>query len=98
MKRVEFYETKAIASEVVAMAVGPFEVVGRGTSRARTGCRFACWRRADDGGDSGRRAWGATADILARLEKYTGIPYPWDKLDHLAVLDMPYGAVETCRG
>ena len=40
-------------------------------------------------------AASATPEILARLEEYTGIPYPWDKLDHVAVLDMPYGAVEN---
>jgi alanyl aminopeptidase len=37
----------------------------------------------------------ATPAILDRLEQYTGIPYPWDKLDHVAVLDMPYSAVEN---
>jgi alanyl aminopeptidase len=40
-------------------------------------------------------ARAATPDILQKLEAYTGIPYPWAKLDHLAVLDLPYGAVEN---
>jgi cytosol alanyl aminopeptidase len=37
----------------------------------------------------------ATPEILARLEQYTGIPYPWEKLDHIAVLDLPFGATEN---
>jgi alanyl aminopeptidase len=33
--------------------------------------------------------------LLPREEAYTGIPYPWDKLDHIAVLDLPFGATEN---
>ncbi len=92
-KRVEFFETKPISSEVVAFAVGPFDVVEAGVAGAN---RVPVRILAPQG--RGREAEGArdaTARILARLEQYTGIPYPWQKLDHLAVLDMPYGAVEN---
>jgi alanyl aminopeptidase len=33
--------------------------------------------------------------LLPREEAYTGIAYPWDKLDHIAVLDLPFGATEN---
>lgn len=93
MKRVEFRETQPLASEVVAFAVGPFDVVADGTA----GSKNIAVRIITPRGQS-REAFGilgATRGILAQLEEYTGIPYPWDKLDHVAVLDMPFGAVEN---
>ncbi len=93
MKRVEFAGTKPLPSEVVAIAVGPFDVVDAGEAGVnRVPVRILAPR------GRGREAAGArsaTPEILARLEQYTAIPYPWDKLDHVAVLDMPYGAVEN---
>ncbi len=93
LKRVDFDETKPIASEVVALAVGPFDVIQAGHAGLNhIPVRILAPRgRAREAG----AAKLATPEILARLEKYTGIPYPWDKLDHVAVLDMPYGAVEN---
>ncbi len=93
MKRVEFAETKPLASEVVALAVGPFDVVDAG----RAGANHIPVRVLAPRGRSNEAAAAAAAteQILARLEQYTGIPYPWDKLDHVAVLDMPFGAVEN---
>src|SRR5258708_6124244 len=35
-----------------------------------------------------------TAQLLPQLEEYTGIPYPFGKLDHLALLEGPFGATE----
>ena len=37
----------------------------------------------------------ATVDVLPRLEAYTGIPYPFGKLDHVAVPEFKFGAVEN---
>ncbi len=93
MKRVVFAPTLPLASEVVAFAVGPFDVVDAGVAgRQRVPVRILTPRgRAREA----RAARDATPEILARLEDYTGIPYPWDKLDHLAVLDMPFGAIEN---
>jgi len=93
MKRVTFAETKPLPSEVVAFAVGPFDVVDDGVAgRGRVPVRIIApkGRGAEAAG-----ARGATREVLARLESYTGIPYPWDKLDHVALLDMPFGAVEN---
>jgi alanyl aminopeptidase len=93
MKRVEFAETKPIASEVIAMAVGPFDVVDAGRAGAnRIPVRILAPRGR---GVEAGAAKQATQEILSRLEQYTGIVYPWDKLDHVAVLDMPFGAVEN---
>ncbi len=43
----------------------------------------------------GHAAAQATAAILPRLEAYTGIPYAFGKLDHLALPAGAYGAVEN---
>lgn len=93
MKRVVFAPTEPLASEVVAFAVGPFDVVDAGVAgQKRTPVRIIVPRGRAREADAAR---AATPEILARLEQYTGIPYPWDKLDHIAVLDMPFGATEN---
>src|ERR1700754_2386921 len=81
MKRVVFKETQPLASEVVAFAVGPFDVVEAGVAgEKRVPVRIITPRgRAGEAGP----AKAATAELLAREEAYTGIPYPWDKLDHI---------------
>ena len=93
MKRVVFAATQILASEVVAFAVGPFDVVDAGVAgQKRIPVRIIVPRgRAREAGP----ARAATPEILTRLEQYTGVPYPWDKLDHIAVLDMPFGATEN---
>ena len=40
-------------------------------------------------------ARAAAPELLARLEEYTGIPYPFGKLDHIALLEGAFGAVEN---
>lgn len=93
MKRVQFARTQPLASEVVAFAVGPFNVVDAGVAGDKhIPVRIIAPRGR---GIEAAAARTATAPILARLESYTGIPYPWDKLDHIAVLDMPFGATEN---
>jgi cytosol alanyl aminopeptidase len=93
MKRVVFKETQPLASEVVAFAVGPFDVVDAGVAgEKRIPVRIITPRGR--GGEAGP-AKAATAELLPREEAYTGIPYPWDKLDHIAVLDLPFGATEN---
>ena len=46
-------------------------------------------------GEQGRAAAQATVDVLPRLEAYTGIPYPFGKLDHVALPEGAFGAVEN---
>jgi alanyl aminopeptidase len=93
MKRVEFKETQPLASEVVAFAVGPFDIVDAGVAgEKRIPVRIITPKgRASEAGP----AKAATAELLPREEAYTGIAYPWDKLDHIAVLDLPFGATEN---
>jgi cytosol alanyl aminopeptidase len=93
MKRVAFATTQPLPSEIVAFAVGPFDVVDAGVAgEKKIPVRIITPRgRAVEA----TAARAATPQILARLEQYTGIPYPWDKLDHIAVLATPFGATEN---
>jgi alanyl aminopeptidase len=90
----EFAATKPISSYLVALGVGPFEVVEAGTwGRARTPVRIVVPR-----GREGKVAWAVevTGDMLARLEEYFDVPYPFGKLDNLAIPQtVGFGAMEN---
>ena len=89
---IQFTETKPLPSELVAFAVGPFDIyegkpAGHGTPiRVITPKGHAA---------EGRPGAEASVTVLPRLEEYTGIPYPFGKLDHLALADGAFGAVEN---
>ncbi|MGH9558621.1 MAG: M1 family aminopeptidase, partial [Bryobacteraceae bacterium] len=89
-KAVHFAATKPLPAEVVAFAIGPFDVVdARG---GNTPMRAIVPKgRAEDG----RAAAQIAPEVLARLEDYTGIPYQFGKLDHIAVPEGTFGAVEN---
>jgi alanyl aminopeptidase len=93
MKRVEFAPTEPLPSEVVAFAVGPLDTLEAPASGAgKTPVRIVTPRgHAAEGEEAAR----ATTDLLWRLERYTGMPYPYDKLDHVALPNLPFGAVEN---
>ena len=92
LKTVHFAMTKPLPTEVVAFAVGPFDVfpgakAGHGTQiRVITAKGLA---------NEGKAAAQATVAVLPRLEAYTGIPYPFGKLDHVALPEGAFGAVEN---
>jgi cytosol alanyl aminopeptidase len=93
MKRVVFAPTQPLASEVVAFAVGPFDMVDAGLAGQRQiPVRIITPRGRAAEAEAARTA---TPEILSRLEQYTGIPYPWEKLDHLVGLELPFGGIEN---
>ncbi len=89
---VHFGATRPLPSELVAFAVGPFDIyqgepAGHGTPvRVITPKGHAF---------EGRAAAEATVTVLPRLEEFTGIPYAFGKMDHLALADAAFGAVEN---
>ena len=93
MTLVRFAPTQKIPAEVVAFAVGPFDVYDGG----RAGERGTPVRVITPRGHAaeGKIAADATRRVLPLLEGYTGIPYPWDKLDHVALPEGAFGAVEN---
>jgi alanyl aminopeptidase len=93
-KLVRFAKSKPLPSYLVAFAVGPFDLVDAGTAgRNKTPVRIAVPR-----GAQARAAYAkkTTPILLGLLEDYTGIPYPYEKLD---VVPIPrtasFGAMEN---
>lgn len=82
-KTVTFAPSQPLPSYLVAFAVGPFEVVDAGKAGAnQTPIRIIVPK-----GRSAEAKYAAetTGKVLEALEKYTDIPYPYEKLDHIAV-------------
>ncbi len=91
MKLVRFAPTKPLAAEVVAFCVGPFEVY-EGAAGHGTPIRIIVPKGSQN---EAKIAAQATVDVLPRLETYTAMPYPFGKLDHVAVPEFKFGAVEN---
>lgn len=88
-----FQETKPIPSYLVAFAVGPLEFVDAGVAgKNRVPVRIVVpqGRRAE-----AKYAAGVSATILARLEDYFGVPYPYEKLDEIAIPVGAFGGMEN---
>ena len=92
MKAVRFALTRPLPSYLIAMAVGPFDAVDAG----RAGAKKIPLRIITPHGMAGQAKYAAevTGPILDTLEAYVGIPYPYDKLDSIAVPLMG-GAMEN---
>jgi alanyl aminopeptidase len=94
MKRVVFAPTKPLPSYLIAFAVGPFEIVDAGRAgRNRVPVRILTPRGK---ADQAKYAVEVTGQIVERLEDYFGIPFPFEKLDSVAVpLAVGFGAMEN---
>ena len=94
MKRVLFAETAPLPTYLVAFGVGPFDVLDGGVAGMRTTpLRYITPKgRAHEA----RYAKQATPKMLEALEKYFGIPYPYQKLDSMVVpVTVGFGAMEN---
>jgi alanyl aminopeptidase len=82
-KTVSFAPSKPLPSYLVAFAVGPFEIVDGG----KAGKNQVPVRIIVPKGRSAEAKYAAetTGKIVERLENYFGIPYPYEKVDHIAV-------------
>jgi cytosol alanyl aminopeptidase len=83
MKAVKFSETPPLPSYLVAIAVGDMELVDAGT----TGKKNTRIRIVVPHGRSAEAKYAAetTPAIVNLLENYFGIPYPYNKLDEVAI-------------
>jgi puromycin-sensitive aminopeptidase len=90
-KRVDFAETPPLSTYLVALAVGPLEASAP-VRLGRTPIRV--WSAP---GKRGLTAFAleAARESLRRLERYFGLPYPYAKLDLVAVPDFEFGAMEN---
>ncbi len=94
VKRVHFQRTKPLPSYLVAFAVGPYDVVdARPAGRNKVPMHIYVPR-----GRGAEAAYAArtSPELLETLEAYFGIPYPYEKLDLLAIpLTVHFGAMEN---
>src|SRR5271166_5536688 len=88
MKTVKFAETKPLPSYLVAIAVGPMDIVDAGHAGAKnTAIRIIVPRgRAPEA----QYVAATTGDVVNLLEKYFAIPYPYEKLDEVAIPKVGY--------
>jgi puromycin-sensitive aminopeptidase len=90
-KTVRFRETPPLSTYLMALVVGELE--GSRTRRCgKTPIRV--WH-VPGKGHLTAFALEAAAESLARLERYFGLPYPYEKLDLIAVPDFEFGAMEN---
>ncbi len=83
MKAVRFAKTKPLPTYLIAFAVGPFEIVDGG----KAGKNHTPLRVIVPKGRTADAAYAtkSTPEILVALEDYFGTPYPYEKLDQIAV-------------
>ncbi|MCP4444028.1 MAG: M1 family metallopeptidase [Myxococcales bacterium] len=91
--RVNFAESPPLPSYLVAFAVGPFDMVDIGKTRSGVPVRVAAPRGR---GDETEWVKESTLPLLEILEDYTGIPYPYAKLDLVSIPSTgSFGAMEN---
>jgi alanyl aminopeptidase len=97
-KRVRFGTTKPLPTYLVAFAVGPFDVVEHAPLPPNDVRKHPLPFRGIAPRGRGKElhvALDAAAGLLIEEERYFGIEYPYEKLDHIAVPDFAYGAMEN---
>jgi puromycin-sensitive aminopeptidase len=90
--QIRFAETPPISSYLVAYCIGPFEPTEVVTTPTGVPVRVFLPRGM---ADKGTYARDAHARSLTYLEDYTGIPYPYAKVDAIGVPDFEAGAMEN---
>ncbi len=93
-----FRETKPISTYLLALAVGPFDVVEGSDLAVNQYHTNAIKFRGIATKGKGQKlamAMRETPVIVEQLENYFGSAYPFDKLDFLAVPDFQAGAMEN---
>ena len=97
-KRITFATTKPLPTYLVALAVGPLDIVDGGTIAPNSVRTYPIYLRGVTARGDGARirtALAMTPKIVAALENYFGVAYPFPKLDMLAVPDFAAGAMEN---
>ncbi len=94
MRTVRFRKTPPLPSYLIALAVGPFEYVDAGKAgRGKTPIRIVTPRGK---GSQAKYAAATSGPLLESLETYFGMPFPFEKLDQLAIPQtVSFGAMEN---
>jgi alanyl aminopeptidase len=98
LKRITFATTKPLPTYLLAWAVGPLEVVSPPPLPPNEVRPVPLQVRGVAPRGRGKElgyALQAGGELLVALERWFGIPYPYEKLDHVAVPDFAFGAEEN---
>ncbi|MFO0739922.1 MAG: M1 family aminopeptidase [Labilithrix sp.] len=91
--RVRFARTKPLPTYLLAFAVGDL-VITDATRSARPPVRMITTKKAANPAQN-KLALEATSELVDRLGTWFGIPYPYEKLDIVAVPALAAGAMEN---
>jgi len=93
LKTVRFARTAPLPTYLVAFAVGPWELLDLG----KLGTRGTPTRLIVPRGHGAEAAFAAESfpQLFVELERYFGMPYPFEKLDHIAIPLTTYFAMEN---
>lgn len=97
-KRIDFATTRPLPSYLLAFAVGPLEILeGEAIPASAVRPQAIPLRGISTRGKAAklRYALEHTAELVTLLEDYFQLPYPYDKLDLVAVPDFAPGAMEN---
>ncbi|UCH29236.1 MAG: M1 family metallopeptidase [Myxococcales bacterium] len=98
LQRISFVPTPPLPTYLVAFAVGPFDVVSGETMQPKGERSLPIPIRGIAPKGKGpllQYALRHAAPFIEELERYFGIPYPYRKLDLVAVPDFAAGAMEN---
>ena len=91
LKKLEFGETPIMSTYLLAFIIGELSCVER-TADDGTIVRVYTTRGKEE---QGRFALDVSVDLLGYFNEYFGIPYPLEKMDHIAIPDFAAGAMEN---
>jgi puromycin-sensitive aminopeptidase len=91
LKAVRFAETPVMSTYLLAFVVGDLTFIEQ---EASNGTRVAVWTTRGKE-EQGQFALDTSVKLLSFFNDYFGIPYPLERLDHIAIPDFAAGAMEN---
>ena len=94
LKTLRFAETPIMSTYILAFVVGDLTSVESQYTGAGTTTKVAVWTTRGKE-EQGQFALDTSVQLLSFFNDYFGIPYPLEKLDHIAIPDFAAGAMEN---
>ena len=94
LKTLRFAETPIMSTYLLAFMVGDLTSIESQYTGASGSTKVAVWTTRGKE-EQGRFALDTSVRMLSFFNDYFGIPYPLDKLDHIAIPDFAAGAMEN---
>jgi len=91
LKTLKFAETPVMSTYLLAFIIGDLVSIEK---EAANNTRVGVWTTRGKE-DQGRFALDTSVKLLSFFNDYFGIPYPLEKLDHIAIPDFAAGAMEN---